>query len=462
MISVRGLGLAFALLVCLTTPSWGQRAQLVRAKKTVIGLASGINRLVGNVVVREGKTVIQCDSAHWDTRANLFYAYGQVRLKQGKDIEVKSHQLQFDMGQGIAVFRGRVVAALQGSEVRTEGLTYNKTTNTAQFYTPSTISMKDVQLSCRSGTLNTATRTHSFQTDVRLVQEKDTLRCVTLLYNDKTKDALFTGPGSLRSDSTLVQFQGGRWNSKSRLSLFWGDAQAKQPTSLVTSDTLERVAKKDGWLAKGKVRWFSWGRGDSLVLMSDEMILLPEFASAVGSARLWSPTLQAAADSMRWDRTDSTLTFFRKKTPPVAFAAHQQMQADTLFLSWRNGHTDSVYMAGSPLVSSLNDNHQVDQMAGKWAYGKMNSQGMEELIIRGNATALYHAWDDQKYLGPNITKGPMLKLQFIDSKLHSVFMDGGTTGTLSPENSIDSPSLPGYLDRRSECPSKTEAMFGRK
>jgi hypothetical protein len=166
---------------------------------------------------------------------------------------------------------------------------------------------------------------------------------------------------------------------------------------------------------------------------------------------------------MVYHRTDSNLVFLRKNRSPVAFSGAYQIQSDTLFMAWRANRSDSLYMGGNPLISGWNDSNQVDQMTGKKAHGFFQNTGLERVILRKNAQAYYHTWDNNSYLGINKITGPNLILSFDKSVLTGVEIDGNATGELSPTNAAkDPPLLPGYSDRRSECLSRTEAISGRK
>ncbi|MDP4859518.1 MAG: hypothetical protein NWQ77_04685, partial [Schleiferiaceae bacterium] len=96
------------VLAFLGLSTTAQPIQLVRSQKTTIGLASGINILVGQVTVRQGTATVSCDSLWWDTRSQRFTAHGQVVYRKGKGQTVRSRNLTYD--QVLAYFTGNVRA----------------------------------------------------------------------------------------------------------------------------------------------------------------------------------------------------------------------------------------------------------------------------------------------------------------------------------------------------------------
>jgi lipopolysaccharide export system protein LptA len=182
------------------------------------------------------------------------------------------------------------------------------------------------------------------------------------------------------------------------------------------------------WNSKQEEGLF-WGpalaRQPHSILSGDTLMILEKGWSSRGRAHLFN-----------WQRNDSLA-----------------LRADRL----------DAYMGGNPLISGWNDSNQVDQMAGKRAHGFFTSSGLEQVILRRNAQARYHTWDKSKYLGINSITGPVLILDFIESALDRVRVNGSTSGVLEPSIPGDpAQPLPGYLDRRAEQLSRTEAISGRK
>lgn len=454
----------WALAGALLLTFWGlstsaQPIQLVRSQKTTIGLASGINILVGQVTVRQGTATISCDSLWWDTRSQRFTAHGQVVYRKGKGQTVRSRNLTYD--QVVAYFTGNVRAEQDRVLIQTESLSVLVADGTARWTQGAKIQLTDGSLTCRTGVLNGKSGVHRFEKSVVLLQKDAELRSDWVEYDDRSQWAWIRSAGELKRDSTHLTFAAGRWNSAQEEGLFWGPAVARQPHSTVSGDTL--VIRQEGWSSRGRAHLFSWQRNDSLALRANRLDALDQQWLAGPRAQFWTPDFQASADSMVYHHQDSTLLFLRQSKPPVAFSGAYQIQSDTLYMVWRSGRSDSLYMGGNPLISGWNDSNQVDQMAGKRAHGFFTSSGLEQVILRRNAQARYHTWDNSKYLGINSITGPVLILDFKESALDRVRVNGSTSGVLEPSNPEDpAQPLPGYLDRRAEQLSRTDAISGRK
>jgi lipopolysaccharide export system protein LptA len=454
------LGAWVAFLVCAVGLT-AQPIQLVRSKKTTLGLASGIHVLVGNVVVKQGSATIACDSLWWNTRSQLVLAYGRVKYRRGSDMEVTSNQLRYD--QVFADFSGDVRAKQGESRIRTEKLQVSIADGSARWTSGAEVALKEGTLTCKTGTLQSKTGVHRFEKSVVFQQKSALLRTENLEYQERTQLARMRGQSQLDRDSTRLVFGAGWWNASSEEGLFWDNPVATQPKSIIQGDTLALFSQTDQWSARGKAHFFTWQNQDSLALHAARLDAFSDRWKAGPQAQFWTPDLQASSDSMVYHRTDSNLVFLRKNRPPVAFSGAYQIQSDTLFMAWRANRSDSLYMGGNPLISGWNDSNQVDQMTGKKAHGFFQNTGLERVILRKNAQAYYHTWDNNSYLGINKITGPNLILSFDKSVLTGVEIDGNATGELSPTDAAkDPPLLPGYSDRRSECLSRTEAISGRK
>lgn len=436
-----------------------QPIQLIRSKKTTVGLGSGINILVGNVLVRQGEATVACDSLWWDTRSQRLSAHGQVVYRKGKEWSVQARSMNYD--QVVAQFQGNVRAQQKEARIQTEVLTVFQGDGSARWNQPATLQLKDGSLTCRSGTLNSKTGRHKFDKSVIFKQKDSELRTESLEYDESSRWGYLPVPGTLTRDSTRITFNAGRWHAGNEEGFFWGNAAAEQPHFRAFGDTLG--IHPEGWSASGKARVFRWQNGDSLALHARTLLVREERWLAGPDARFWTPDFQAASDSLIYHTSDSTLLFLRKNRPPVAFSGSYQIQSDTLFMVWRSQKSDSLYMGGNPLISGWNDSNQVDQMAGKRAFGFFNPSGLELVQLRRNAQAKYHTWDNDSYLGINTITGPILTLYFNNSELNQVRITGSTSGVLDPPNP-EKPAelLPGYSDRRSERLSKMEAISGRK
>lgn len=453
---VWALAAAMALVGTFLT---AQPIQLVRSKKTTIGLASGINVLVGDVAVRQGGATISCDSLWWDTRSQRCTAHGHVVYRKGKSQIVRAQNLTYD--QVLAYFTGNVRAEQDRTTIQTESLSVLVADGTARWSQGAKIKLTDGTLTCRMGVLNGKSGIHRFEKSVVLEQKDGTLRSEWLEYDERSQWASIRNFGELNRDSTRLTFTYGRWNASREEGLFWGQARAQQPHSLLWGDTL--ATRPGGWSSQGRAHMFYWQNNDSLALRADRLDAQDNRWLAGPRAQFWTPDFQASADSMVYHQKDSTLLFLRQSKPPVAFSGAYQIQSDTLYMVWRSGRSDSLYMGGNPLISGWNDSNQVDQMAGKRAHGFFKSTGLEQVILRRNAQARYHTWDNSKYLGINSITGPVLILDFKNSELDRVRVNGSTAGVLEPTN-LQEPAepLPGYLDRRAEKLSRTEAISGRK
>jgi lipopolysaccharide export system protein LptA len=282
---------------------------LVRSQKTTLGLASGINILVGQVTVRQGTATVSCDSVWWDTRSQRFTAHGQVVYRKGKGQTVRSRNLTYD--QVLAYFTGNVRAEQDRTIIQTESLSVLVADGTARWTQGAKIQLTDGTLTCRTGVLNSKSGVHRFEKSVVLLQKDGELRSEWVEYDERTQWAWIRSAGELKRDSTQLTFSAGRWNSKQEEGLFWGSAVARQPHSTVSGDTL--MIQEEGWSSRGRAHLFNWQRNDT-----PGPILDAGFSSLRGFHGLQTKGLHPIIPSSN----QATRRFYRSLPNPERYPLH--------------------------------------------------------------------------------------------------------------------------------------------
>ena len=90
-----------------------------------------IQRLIGNVVIRQDSTLFYCDSAYINEVKNSFEAFSNVHIKVNDSVDVYGSRLLYDGNSKIAELFDSVKLIDKNTVLTTDHLIYNRITKTA-------------------------------------------------------------------------------------------------------------------------------------------------------------------------------------------------------------------------------------------------------------------------------------------------------------------------------------------
>src|SRR5918993_3646659 len=93
------------------------------------------DRLLGNVILKQNKTTIYCDSAYLFKKRNFVEAFGRVRITEGDSVTITGNKLEYDGNTKKAKLRSDVVfTKLATATLYTDFLDYDRPINRANYF----------------------------------------------------------------------------------------------------------------------------------------------------------------------------------------------------------------------------------------------------------------------------------------------------------------------------------------
>jgi lipopolysaccharide export system protein LptA len=183
------------------------KADVIRGKK--VDSVTEIQTLVGNVIVHEGLTRFNCDSAVLNKRTNMLEAFGNVRINQADSVFTSSQYLKYLGNERVAYLKRNVKLTDKKSTLTTPELEYNLVTGIAKYNNGGKLVNGKTVLTSTEGIYYEDTKDVYFINKVNVVDPKTNIKADSLLYNTQTQKLNFIGPTHIKNkDGDIFTTQG--------------------------------------------------------------------------------------------------------------------------------------------------------------------------------------------------------------------------------------------------------------
>jgi len=206
--------------------SGNDRVQIDYADETVY-LRRGrveVQRLVGNVELRQDSIYVYCDSVTI-TNDTALVASGNVIIQQGDSLNVFADSLEYNTTIKEAHLYGEVVLESGEQRLFTDRLDYDLTTKVATYRNNATLTNGPTQLTSKIGYFYVNRDEAFFKDSVVVVDPEFVLRSDTLQYNTDLSLATFLGPTLITNDSTKIYCEDGFYDIDGKTAEFRQNAQ---------------------------------------------------------------------------------------------------------------------------------------------------------------------------------------------------------------------------------------------
>lgn len=214
--------------------------------------SGGLNRLIGNVVFKEGETVIYCDSAYQYTRKNEIECFSNVHIVQPGTM-VSGDYARYASSKKIAYMRGKVSMVSGRSMLQTEELTYDVNTKIGVYAQHGTLQDSNTTVTSNTGTYNGKTKDARFTGDVVVTDPQYHVVSKDLGYNTDTKLVTYFDSSVTTSDRSILTTKGGTYDSKRGLAHFLGRSSVMDQGEYIEADTLNYDRTTGFGEGRGKV-----------------------------------------------------------------------------------------------------------------------------------------------------------------------------------------------------------------
>jgi len=191
--------------------------------------------------------------------------------------------------------------------------------------------------------------------------------------------------------------------------------------------------------------------------VSDTRLLL-----AHQDVRIFKRDLQAVCDSLSFSSADSIFRFYKIRDVPVIWSDTSQFSGDTIRMLLKNKKLDRIWLIQNALVVNSEDGAFFNQIKGKNTTAFFRDDQVREMLVEGNAQAVYYALDDRRaYVGLNETKCSEMRLYFGNNQVESIKFYNQPSGTFTPMKKAGSGTkkLEGFFWEQVRRPREISDLF---
>lgn len=327
-------------------------------------------------------------------------------------------------------------------------------------------------------------------------------------YNSETEKTLLRGNAHFKDSTREIAGEEIRYDSRNKAYQLTGRGRVSDPPNIIEADSLDFNDVLGNGLALGSVMWqdtssdytvFAWrmdynkqsdylnafggfgekgaaGRpmmkslidGDTLFMSADTLTSFkPDSASDVRElfahrdVRIFKSDLQAVCDSLTFSSADSIFWFYKLDKLPIIWSDTSQFSGDTIRMLLKNNKLDRLWLRQNALIVNSEDGVLFNQIKGKYATVFFRDDEAREMLVEGNAQAVYYALDDQKaYIGLNETECSEMRLFFAENQVESIKFYEKPSGKFIPMKKAgkDTKKLDGFFWERVRRPRGVWAL----
>ncbi len=482
-----------------------------------------IQILAGNVRLRQGNTIFECDSCVITKKNNLFEAFGNVHINDSDTTNVYSDHLRYLTDRKIAYLDGNVKLTDGKGTLTTPTLEYDMNTKVGIYRNGGRVVNKETVLTSEEGFYYADLKDVYFKKKVRLKDPAYDLETDSLLYNTgteivrfiaetfvkdstgrtiKTREGYYdkrTGKAEFGSRPVItdkdIQATGDRIISDDSLGItqIFGkgiiiDTAGKRT---VLADTIFYDKKNESFLAFAKPLMIIEQEQDSIFISADTLFSAKlsvlygakdslmkkdtlkgvtvvnvktkdstdRYFEAFRNVRIFSDSLQAVCDSMFYSFKDSVFRLYDK---PVVWSNENQVTGDTILLYTKNKKADKLQVFKNSFIASIVKPEIFNQVQSTRMDAYFVNGDIDSVRARGSAECIYYIQDeDSAFTGINQSSAELMDIYFKEKELQRIVFRTAVKGTIWPmkQKSPSEMRLQNFKWRDAERPKSKYELF---
>jgi lipopolysaccharide transport protein LptA len=470
----------------VNTSDTAKTVDILSAKTMYLKPETNLQVLAGNVKLKQGNTLFNCDSCIVNSSANTFEAFGNVHIIDNDTTNVWSDYLRYLSDKKLAYLNGNVKLSDGHATLSTPDLEYDVANNIGTYKNGGRVVNKKSVLTSREGVYYTDLRDIYFKNNVELKDPAYYLKTDSLLYNTQTQIARFIAETYIR-DSTkrTIRTKEGYYDVAHNRSEFTsrttivdksltvtGDRIASDDSSGIIQiegrgvliDTAQGVnilanrifanKKTSAYLATQKPLMIIRQEKDSIYVAADTLFsarltdlykksdsLLKKlgikekdstnrYFEAYRHVRVFSDSMQAVSDSLFYTFKDSIFNLYYD---PVVWSRKSQITGDTIYLYTKNKKADKFKVFENSFMVSEVQAGVYNQIKSTRMDGFFKEGAIDSVLAKGAAESVYFLQDkDSAFTGVNQTSSDWINALFEKGELNKVVLLKTVKGTVYP------------------------------
>lgn len=457
-------------------------------------LGKDIQRLIGNVVMRQDSTYFYSDSAYYNEKTKFFDGFGNVHIEVNDSTDIYSRLLKYNGETKFAELFHDVVLKDDSTILNTEYMTYDRVGHLATYPNNGTITRNDKKLVSKKGYYRDDIKVAYFRKDVVGTMPDYKIVSDTLVYDTENEMMYFYGPTTIYNNENTLIGNYGWYNTETELAYLDKRATLINKDKSMTADTMF-YNKKTGYakaisdviiedtVSKGTIRgelaemWRNIGKcmitdnlrgfyyedADTLFATADTMYVYfdtitndVQRVKAFYNVRFFRSDIQGKCDSIHYSIADSTVYM---RVDPVLWAQDAQLTGDSINIVVKDKSIDSLLMYPNAFIIQQDTIKGFNQVKGKSITIYFDGNEIDHLFNEGNAETIY--WlreDDGNLIGINISQSAEMIIKMKDREINNIRYFQSIKENMYPEDQLQKEQeyLKGFLWQEDIKPKREE------
>ena len=460
-LSLAVLFIVTALSSSAQADTTGKRLEIPYADRLNFSKVDGVGdfqSVAGHVKLKQGTTLIFCDSAVINLTANIVEAFGNVHINDNDSVHTYAQYVKY-LGQEKRAFLKNKVRLTDGRAVLTTNeLEYNTLTKIGTYLTGGKMVNGKTVLTSTEGYYYGETRDMHFKRKVLLVDPEYRVTTDTLLYNTYTQIARFTVPTKIVTDKRTIRTSEGFYDMQNKQARFGKRPTVDDKDYTLTADDMAFDDARNYGEAQGNVVYKSKDTANAFGLLANNMKFNSVTSSVLATQKPLMiikqnrDSIYVTADTLYTGRLtelqktrtvpdilDTTLfptsnkkvnpadsnsnrffeayfnvkvftdslqaigdslfysfkdSAFRLFKNPVVWAQENQIVGDTIYLFTQNKKPRRFYVFENALTINRVEKNLYNQVKGNIINGDFENGNISFFKAKGSAESIYYAADD--------------------------------------------------------------------
>ena len=457
-------------------------------------LGRDVQRLIGNVIMRQDSTYFYSDSAYFNEKTKFFDGFGNVHIIVNDSVNIYSKLLKYDGETKFAELFHDVILKDDSTTLKTQYMTYDRVGHLATYPNNGTITRNDKKLVSKKGYYRDDIKVVYFRKDVIGTMPDYKIVSDTLVYDTENEMMYFYGPTNIYNKENTLIGNYGWYNTETELvyldrratlknekqsmtadTMFYNrkTGYAKALSDVIIEDTVNKATLKgeyaELWKKLGKcmitdsLRAYYYEEIDTLFATADSMYVFFDTISndvqrinAFYNVRFFRNDIQGKCDSLHYILPDSMVYM---RTEPVIWAEDSQLSGDFIDIKVKGQTIENLMMHPNAFVIQQDSIKGFNQVKGKEITIYFRDKDIDNMYNKGNAETIYWLRDDDgSLIGINISQSDEMDIIIRNRQISRIKHYSNIKETLYPEQQLkdDMEFLKGFLWQEEKKPVRRE------
>ena len=435
-------------------------------------LGKDIQRLIGNVVMRQDSTYFYSDSAYYNEKTKFFDGFGHVHINVNDSVDIYSKLLKYNGETKFAELFYDVILKDDSTVLKTQYMTYDRIGHLATYPNKGTITRNDKKLVSKKGYYRDDIKVAYFRKDVVGTMPDYKIVSDTLVYDTENEMMYFYGPTDIYNNENSLFGNYGWYNTETEYAYLDKRATLKNKEQSITADTMY-YNKKTGYakalsdvviedttnkaILKGEYAelWKNIGKclitdnpiaiyyeeidtlfskADTMYVYFDTIDNKIQRIKAFYNVRFFRNDVQGKCDSLHYVIADSTVYM---RTKPVIWAEDNQMSGDNIDIKIKEQAIENLLMYPNAFVIQQDSIKGYNQIKGKKITTYFKRNEIDHMFNEGNAETIYWLRDDDgSLIGVNFSQSTEMDIKIKNRQISNIKFYKNIRETLYPEKQL--------------------------